>query len=60
LGARVAAGPGSPPKTLMLTELIKLFTESDLVGIDFWWHCGYKIDYYKCMALNDNYKLILF
>ena len=38
LGARVAAGPGSPPKTLMLTELVNYFTESDLVWIDFWWH----------------------
>jgi hypothetical protein len=34
----VAAGPGSPPKTLMLTELVNYFTVSDLVWIDFWWH----------------------
>jgi len=39
LGARVAAGPGSPPKTLMLTAIMILCTESDLVRIDFWWHC---------------------
>jgi hypothetical protein len=39
LGARVAAGPGSPPKTLMLTEINQFITESDFVGIDFWGHC---------------------
>ena len=37
LGARVAAGPGSPPKTLMLTELMKALTVSHFVGVDFWW-----------------------
>jgi hypothetical protein len=35
----VAAGPGSPPKTLMLTVIMVRFTESDLVGVDLWWHC---------------------
>jgi hypothetical protein len=35
----VAAGPGSPPKTLMLTAFIKYSTESDFVGVDLWWHC---------------------
>lgn len=39
LGARVAAGPGSPPKTLMLTAIRGWVTESDLVGVDFGWHC---------------------
>jgi hypothetical protein len=39
LGARVAAGPGSPPKTLMLTAIMILCTDSDLVRIDFGWHC---------------------
>ena len=39
LGARVAAGPGSPPKTLMLTIFMGVFTESNLGGVDFWWHC---------------------
>ena len=34
----MAAGPGSPPKTLMLTELVNYFTVSDLVRIDFWGH----------------------
>ena len=38
LGARVAAGPGSPPNTLMLTAIINKRTESDFVGIDFGWH----------------------
>ena len=39
LGARVAAGPGSPPKTLMLTELLKLITNSNFVRVDFRRHC---------------------
>lgn len=38
LGARVAAGPASPPNTLMLTALTLLCTESDFRGIDFGWH----------------------
>jgi hypothetical protein len=38
LGARVAAGPGYPPKTLMLTRLDGRITVSDFVGVDFWWH----------------------
>ena len=41
LGARVAAGPGSPPNTLMLTDINFYLTESNFVRIDFWWHlCG--------------------
>ena len=35
LGAKVAAGPASPPKTLMLTAVKLLCTVSDFVGVDF-------------------------
>ncbi len=38
LGARVAAGPGYPPNTLILTRINARNTESDLGWIDFWWH----------------------
>lgn len=38
LGARVAAGPGYPPNTLILTAVNGKHTESDLIGIDFGWH----------------------
>lgn len=62
MGARVAAGPGSPPKTLMLTELMKAFTVSDLVGVDFWWHSyyGYKFDYYNLIFIFQNIEFFLF
>lgn len=39
LGASVAAGPASPPKTLMLTVISIECTESNLTWIDLWWHC---------------------
>ena len=40
-GANVAAGPGSPPKTLILTnfcQIIIIFTIFDFCRIDLWWH----------------------
>ena len=61
LGARVAAGPGSPPKTLMLTELMKALTVSHFVGVDFWWHSyyGYKFDYYNLIFIFQNIEFFL-
>ena len=47
LGASVAAGPGYPPNTLMLTAFIYKLTESDFVGVDFWWHRLISIILYK-------------
>ena len=52
LGARVAAGPGSPPKTLILTKLDDGFTKSDLSGINFGRHCMAKI--IKLLKININ------
>ena len=44
LGARVAAGPGYPPNTLMLTKLLQGITESNFTWINFWGHCMYGVN----------------
>lgn len=52
LGARVAAGPGSPPNTLMWTRIREMDTESDFGGVYFWWHRLISIIYSDYLILN--------
>ena len=56
LGARVAAGPGSPPNTLMWTAIMKERTESDFGGVNFWWHRLFPIIYFEYLIANSFIK----
>ena len=51
LGAKVAAGPGSPPNTLMLTTFMGTITKSDFVGVYFGWHKLKSIIYFQYLVI---------